>query len=422
MSTTMRLAGRWMLYCGGFAATLLLLTADLHAQRDMSYPKRDYYLGAPTYADGDFATAARIYRQSASGGLRSVEGRFVDSICYHTMLGECLYQMGENADALEQFNSAVKLYIQHNGWLLRVQFPQELGPTQRTLTRPVTWGRSTRRTQVAHFPEKFQTQLGNLDNRRAVQQGGVLNPARFILVAVPEVMRCMALSMRRRAEIMGPICEHDRLTDQLLETVATRQAQQGHWVQTWIDCLMGLAYIGDNKPVQATAELQRSLQLAGQYDHPLTPTALLELGKLAFRRGNMPQAATYFLEATYSAAYFEQYDVMADAFRWGHVAHEVSGEEGIYPPLLQAAAWAKRESRYVNAVLNTCAAEAFAVRGAADIVVLLDNDNLEAGLGQVRRIRQAVVSGANNDCVVAAHRRISCAALCPGAPVRSPPG
>ncbi len=345
-----------------FLAGLTLAPTDIFAQRDMSYPKRDYYFGAPAYAEGDFATAARIYRQSASGGLRSVEGRWVDSICYHAMLGECLYQMGKPADALEQFNAAVKLYIQHNGWLLRVQFPVELGPTQRVLGKPPTWGRSTRRTQVAHIPDKFQAQLGNIDNRQAAQQGGVVQPARLILVAVPEVMRCLAVAMRRRAEIMGPICEHDRLTDQLLETIATRQAPQGHWVQSWIDCLMGLAYLGDNKPVQAASELQKSLQLGGKYDHPLTPTALLELGKIAFQQGNLPQAGTLFLEASYSAAYLQQYDILAEALRMGHVAHEVKGEQGIYPPLLAAAAWSKRESRYVNAVVTTCAAEALAAR------------------------------------------------------------
>ena len=343
-------------------AIVALTPTDSDAQRDMSYPKRDYYFGAPAYAEGDFATSARIYRRSASGGLRSVEGRWVDSICYHAMLGECLYQMGKPADALEQFNAAVKLYIQHNGWLLRVQFPQEIGPTQRVLGKPPTWGRSVRRTQVAHFPDKFQAQLGNINNNQVLQQGGVVQPARLISVAVPEVMRCMSVAMRRRAEIMGPICEHDRLTDQLLETVATRQAPQGHWVQTWIDCLMGLAYLGDNKPVQAASELQKSLQLAGKYDHPLTPTALLELGKIAFQQGNLPQAGTLFLEASYSAAFFQQYDILADALRLGHAAHEVKGEQGIYPPLLAAAAWSKRESRYVHAVVTTCAAEALATR------------------------------------------------------------
>ncbi len=64
---------------------------------------------------------------------------------------------------------------------------------------------------------------------------------------------------------------------------------------------LGLAYAAKGKNTEAVNELKQSLLVAGM-DHNLTSTALLELGKLAFRASDFPSASTYFLEATYSAA------------------------------------------------------------------------------------------------------------------------
>ena len=61
-------------------------------------------------------------------------------------------------------------------------------------------------------------------------------------------------------------------------------------------------------------------------------------------------------------------------------------------------------------------------RRAADVVVPLQHHHLQPGLGEIGRIGQAVVAGADDDGVVGGHCSISRAALCPGAPVRSPPG
>ena len=60
--------------------------------------------------------------------------------------------------------------------------------------------------------------------------------------------------------------------------------------------------------------------------------------------------------------------------------------------------------------------------GTTDVVVFLEDDNFQTSLGEIGRVRQAVVARTDNDGVVIAHRNISCAALWPGAPVSPPPG
>ena len=156
---------------------------------------------------------------------------------------------------------------------------------------------------------------------------------------------------------MGPVCQHDPLTAQLLTDFASYPTRPNHWSQAWVSCHLGMAYASVGKIEQAASELTKSLVLAGQYDHDLTAMALLELGKLAFQQGQTQAAASYFLEATFPAAAFDQFDVMQEAFSWGLVTHLVSGQPGPYPPLLPAAAWSRRHSRALQAWLLLLAAE-----------------------------------------------------------------
>ena len=89
----------------GWTVMLVLAMGALTAQAqqgDATKPPREYYISRAAYNDGDYQDAARGFRSAAAAGIRSTVGRWVDSICYHTMMGECFYQMGDNAKALER--------------------------------------------------------------------------------------------------------------------------------------------------------------------------------------------------------------------------------------------------------------------------------------------------------------------------------
>ena len=124
---------------------------------------------------------------------------------------------------------------------------------------------------------------------------------------------------------------------------------------------LGLAYAAKGKYTEAVAELQKSL-LAGGMDHNLTSTSLLELGKLAFRASEYATAGTYFFEATYSAALladddFTQYEVLAEAFRWGMITNLITNKGLLYQPLGVAVDWSRNGHRIVEASLLLSAAE-----------------------------------------------------------------
>jgi len=136
-----------------------------------------------------------------------------------------------------------------------------------------------------------------------------------------------------------------------------RPGPPNHWSQSWVELELGLAYAAANKIPEAVQELTKSLLVADRYDHPLTCVGLLELGRLAFEQGKYDAAITYLHEATISAAFFDRYDVMEEAFRLGAEAHAVSGQKGLYPPLLPASLALSKKSRPLAVSLLTSLAE-----------------------------------------------------------------
>ena len=125
--------------CALLLATFVLATpaSPAVAQRlSRSVPGDDYFVARSLYYDGDYRAASRGFANAAKSGVRAGNLRWVDSICYYTMIGESLYQMGDMPGALDNYNSALELYLAHHNWLLRIDFPATLTPDRRTAREP----------------------------------------------------------------------------------------------------------------------------------------------------------------------------------------------------------------------------------------------------------------------------------------------
>ncbi len=357
--------------------------------RSRAVPKEDYFAYFDIYYDGDYSRSVRAFRDAARGGIRSTEGRWIDSICYHTMIGECLYHMGELSDAIEQYNSALTLALAHQDWMTRIDWPPNVQPLNRTPRYQPTWGVSTRRSPLARIPDRLSSLQGQSDasNLEALRRGGVVQQQFLMSVGAKEIVRCTALALRRRTEIMGPVVKHDPLTNRLADAFSRRPTPANHWSQSWVSLLLGLSLSAQDKAAEATRELQRSLTVAGRFDHEMTAVALLEMGKIAFRQKNYPAAATYFFEATFPAAAFSQFDVLNEAFTWGAITHMASGKEGLYPPLTNAAAWAKRVRRepLEAGVLLSAAENQVELGNAKDATALIERARRAIGRRDMRR-------------------------------------
>jgi hypothetical protein len=321
--------------------TFILSAAPAHGQvPTREYPPAEYYLGFRLIDQGDYVKGAQAFRSASRGGLRTVDGPWVDGVCYAAMTGECLFQMGDLRGALEQYTAAVRLFIAHQGWMLRVEYPATIDARNINSRSAIAWGTSTRRTTPGRFTSRYPILQGAFNQ---LGPRGILAQPEFFIINAHEVLRCTALAIRRRGEILGRTSTADPLNEQLLGALGARPAPPNHWSQAWIDCLLGMTYSVLGRGAEAATDLTKSLQIGGQFDHPLTPMSLLQLGRLAFDQGRYDVAAASCLEATISAAWFEQTDVMEEAFRLGTMAGIVARADGNATSFDAALAWARSE-------------------------------------------------------------------------------
>lgn len=347
--------------------------------QDQTLPNTVYLLAFQPYYSGEFRDAARGFREAAQGGRIGVDGRWVDAVCYHTMMGECYYHMGDLPHALEQYDAAAKLFLAHKDWMLKLELPATISASASNIRSRINWASSRRASKLGQYPERVSALFGNLNNNAAIRGGGVVQPPEYRPVRANEIARCTALAIRRRGDILGPTCQFAPLTNQLIGALSTRPAPPNHWSQAWVGVQLGLAYASAGRAAEAVSTLSASLLAAGQYDHHLTGMALLELGKIAFGQGKFDTAATYLLEATLASAEFDHFDDAQEAFELATANHIVSGQKGVYPPLANAINWARRDgSAQLHASLLLLAAESNLAQGQTAAAAGLIGQSLRA--------------------------------------------
>jgi tetratricopeptide (TPR) repeat protein len=330
-----------------------------------SYPSPTYFLGFAPLNDGDYKNALEVFNRELRGAYRNGQSRWLDSICDYTMVGECQYRLGDYSAALENYEAALRLYMQLSDWMLRVQFPPTLASAGKSRGAP--WGNSTRGAQLARLPETLPIAIGMFDpnqTMRVLQQGGVLQAPMYLTINVQEIVRCTCLAIIRRQEILGPLVTRDTLTDEVLASATRRQGPPNNWSESLLDVIQATAYNSAGKTTQATALLKRSLLMQGQYDHPLTGLALLQLGQISLDAGDYKAADGYFEEATYTGFDYTDLTVVEQAFRKLFLCHLLTGDlQTMDTPLSAAAGWARTKYRELSTSILAMAAESSAIRG-----------------------------------------------------------
>ncbi len=358
-------------------------TASAAAQSERMLPSLGYHVAFSSFYEGEYRDALDEFRDEARGAVKTPQSRWIDSICYETMVGECYYHMGHLPQALDHYTAALQLYVAFSGWMIRVTFPPTIRPS--AARKQIPWGVSRRKSRLGHYPREMLITLGRIDQKDVIQGGGIVQPAMSRLIRVDEIVRCTALSIRRRAKLLGPLAPRDPLFGELIKRLSVRPGLPNHWSEAWIDVQLGLAYSAGGKTVQAVPHLKRATVAAGEFDHPLTSTALLELGRLSMIQGDYKSASVYFEEATYAAVQYPDPGVLEEAFRGGALVHLLDNRKGVFPPLVPAVAWARRKDlRELRASLAISAAENYAVRGQTrQARIMLDEARVAVGRRQM---------------------------------------
>ena len=335
------------------------------AQRfNRTTPTGAYYSAFAAFYDGDYLDALKTFQAESRGSIKTAQSRWIDSICYETMCGECYFQMGVLDKALRHYTAALQIFTAFPDWMMKVKFPPSIRVAGAGSRKAVPWGVSTRQSQLGAYPSSMLIGQGQIDMNEVIQRGGVVQQANLSSITPQEIVRMTALALRRRAALLGPVSQYDPLTKAVLTALNQPVGPPNHWSQSWSNLEHGLAMAAGGKQGQAAGFLQRAVLAAGQFDHPLTAVALLELGRESLMRGKYPAAARFFEEATYAAVNYPDYGVLEEAFRYRALVHLISGSKGFFAPLDGAIRWAKvKNLRQLRASLLLCAAENYAVLG-----------------------------------------------------------
>ncbi len=365
------------------------------------YPKDVYYTAKASFNAGEYRDAERLFSTAARGGYAVGNNRWIDSVCYYAMIGECYYRMGNLPQAMSQYDSALKVLIANRGWMSRVQYPDTIQPSSSAVSRArVTWMKSTRMNSVGRFSTELSVVTGNFrSTENVLKQGGAVSPTELRQLNVTEVVRCASLAIRRKRELMGPTGRFDPLTNQLVTSLSEFGTGANHWARPWEEIQLALANGLAGDTATAVQGLGRSITISRVIDHPLTPVALLELGKLYFEQGNYDEAINFLEEATCSGAVFEQYDVIEEAFTFATHAQLIKKQSSAVKPLVQALGWAgTKGSKQLQARLALLKAECFLSVGATKDAFaalsqarrpMLRNDLAKSDLAPVQKYQSA---------------------------------
>ncbi len=340
-------------------------------------PKADYYINFANNADyfaADYQDAYKRFSRGYNTAYKFGTRRFLDSVCYLTMMGECNYHMGDYAEAVNNYEQALKLYLsyQAEGWQSRLQIPQVIPANNNAFAQAkINWCQPKRRTSIARVPSAFSMLFGRLDSERAFSDGGVVDNAEIYKVDVAEIMRCTALCLHRRRVIKGAISKYDPFTNQLINGLSIAGAGNGSVMGAYNGVLLGIAQASMEEWESAARTLNTSLQLNGM-DHSLTPVALLEMAQIASVTENYTVAGDLALEASCSAGIFGQFDLVEESLNFGATIHLMTVKSA-YAPLQNAIKWAAfKKARLMQASLIVkladCLAESGDARAAAAVL------------------------------------------------------
>ena len=374
---------RWTSCCA-FLVAISLASLERTAEGQGGIPPLPYYNGLRLFYDGQYYEAARTFKTIT--GVRTPQSRWIDSICYETMLGECFFQTGDLDTAVQHYTAALLLVKQYPDWMTLVRFDSAIRPAGPGARKIVPWGASKRQSILGYYPASvpiiFSQGIGAISSTFMVPQ------TNMITINVQEIVRCTTLALRRRAMILGPVSRYDPLSNELVAALNRAITPPNHWSQCWADLERALALIAAGREAQAGGPLRLSVTAGAEFDHPMTSVALLELGRQALLRGEYPAAAGFFEEATYSAVNYPQYcadfGVLEEAFRYLMVTRLLSNNRTYFAPLDRAIVWAKSQKlRQLQASLLLCAAENHAILGqTAQAVTALDEARQIVGAEQ----------------------------------------
>ncbi|MCC7338908.1 MAG: CHAT domain-containing protein [Pirellulaceae bacterium] len=336
----------------------------ISAQAVNELPRAEYYVARELFRVGRILEAADGFKAALNRAQRVGEKYWIDSIPPLVMLGECYYQQGDLALALEQYDGALMLALANPGWINQLQVTSEQLADLESTNKGIQWFTRSRAVRAVVVPAGVQINIEPAQPPVAPQVGGAAPTTLVTQLDVSEVLHTMGIALMRRWEVLGPLAKHSPLNGALDTLFARGPNPQVPWLVSSWKVLQGIHGLASPTPVDSPQLLHDGSQIGKQADYYLSSLALLMQGKLEAREGNYAAAIVQLQDATLVAAQFEQYAMATEAVERLSACAATGGTVALREPLQRLAAWANKKSvaLQLSALLGaselaTCAGE-----------------------------------------------------------------
>ena len=327
------------------------------------YLSEKYFSAQQIFDRGNYIEALQQYGDEIRGTMQSGRRNWVDSICYHARVGECHYQMGENAMAMACYDIALQDFLSNDQWLNWLQWDNAPGVQYRA-KQPAPWGHSVSSNEMIVVPNEVGIDYMLPAVGGDGVQGGfqLARDADVQPINPSEVAVCLALVLTRRAELLGPLGQYDELTGKLVQRLSgTAIFPPNHWSAAWRDAWLGMALATQGKDFEAKPLLERCQQINQTTDHPLTGYVQLHLAHIALRVEDYSTVNRYCHEASVSGWAYADTFLIAEGFRGLTASRKMMLSETMVDILPNAIQWAEKQRlRGIQILLNSLQAEYFA--------------------------------------------------------------
>lgn len=324
----------------------LMQAGRVHGQETAlpSIPRAEYYSGMILLQEGNLDEAQELFtlglrRATAPGELRGIE-----SIPFLAAVGECEYQRGNLAAALDWYEAVLQLVQQSKGW---TQWVVPV-PTQGLKTNPDDRGLGflaypipTRSASPSgHW--RLIEDLDDISGASLVLPSLRNLPAGFLItIDVPELQRSIGLTLRRRAEILGPLVgliDSSSLTDAALRS---EPFSQDPIIQAGSIILQEISTSTLDPQSSRAERLLAASQLPGGLDHPMSSIAWLVISDQAIHQRRWSDAMIWAEAALKNACQWGQATVAVEAVRALGVLTTTQRIPATRAPFLRLVSWAK---------------------------------------------------------------------------------
>lgn len=345
--TWLRLVSATLAGLSGSLVLACLLTfapsGDLHAQATGDMPRAEYYVARELFRVGRTLEATDGFTLSLNRARRIGDQRWIDSVPSLVMLGECHYQRGELALALEQYDAALMLLLANPTWVDQLQLSTEPLPAVDSASKGIQWFSKSRPMRAAAAPTGVPI-VDPAQSRSTTQAGGGSVSSSAVHLDVSEVLRTTGIALMRRWNALGPLAKHSPLSGPLDALFSRNSSHQTPWfVASW-RVLQGISALASQAPVDSRQLLRQGALVGNQSDYYLSPLALLVLGELEASEGNYAAAIAHYQDASLVAAHFDQHATTAEAIERLAACAAASGHSSAIEPLQRVAGWANKKS------------------------------------------------------------------------------